>query len=367
LKDDTKRMDQNAAPERILIIRLSSLGDILHTLPAFQDLRSSFPRARVDWIVEKRMGYLLAAFKGIDEVIEIDTLALRKKPWESAHLNSIRKSVSRLRSARYDLSIDFQGLLKTACLGLFSGAKLRIGFGNRLVREKPAHWMYHRVLPSGAPRVHITEMNRQLASLAGAQRSPDSIEFNESPADRENIVERMKSQKAGSYVVINPGGGWPTKRWPARRYGMLAQRIIRDMGLAVAVTTGPGEGDLFREIRAECPDPRLLHFNVDFLKLIPLFRSALAVIGGDTGPFHLACAMKVPVVGIFGATDPERNGPWSPVDGSVTRVLPCSFCHRRKCPTQIECLDIPAEDVLTALEQRLKKAFPSGTDGSANN
>ncbi len=343
------------APDRILVIRLSSLGDILHTLPAFQDLRQSFPRARLDWLIERRMSFLLAAIPGIDGIRVVDTAKLRRNPWDLSAWHEFTTLLRDLRSARYDLCIDFQGLMKTALFSFVSGAGLRIGFGSDLVREKPAHWLYHRKMSGRGGKEHITVKNRLLAHQAGAKPSAEPPTILSHAEDQEFIESRLKAYKIERFIIINPGAGWPTKRWPPDRYGKLASCILQQLSIPVIVTTGPGETALFEEMFRQCPDSGLFHFPVDFLKLIPLYRKATAVISGDTGPFHLACAMKVPTVGIFGSTAPERHGPWSSVDEAVCRVLPCSFCHGRKCPTHIECLDIPVDTVFAALVRRLER------------
>ena len=156
-------------PERILIIRLSSLGDILHALPAFGSLRRSFPEARIDWLIEKRNSFLLSAVRGIDEVITLDTSPLRNSPWNPASWKPGCVLVRLLRARQYDICIDFQGLLKTGFISLLSGARTRIGFPRELVRERPAHWFYQRTPgPPPEPR-HVVALNRLLAQAAGAQ------------------------------------------------------------------------------------------------------------------------------------------------------------------------------------------------------
>jgi ADP-heptose:LPS heptosyltransferase len=166
----------------------------------------------------------------------------------------------------------------------------------------------------------------------------------------------LRAERLNQYVIINPGGGWPTKRWAPAKYGELASRIQKDLDLSVIVTTGPGEEILYQEIESHCPAVPLRHFPVSFLQLVPLLQQARLLIGGDTGPLHLACALKIPVVGIYGPTSPTRNGPWSDMDESVIRVLPCSFCYGRKCPTQNECMEVEVEEVYAAVARRLRCA-----------
>lgn len=343
------------APERILIIRLSSLGDILHALPAFSSLRCAFPDARIDWLVEKRNSFLLSTVLGIDEVIALDTSPLRKTPWQLASWKPAWKPVCLLRARQYDLCIDFQGLLKTGLLSVLSGARIRVGFPKELVRERPAHWFYQRAPNSPAAPMHIVALNQLLAQSVGARSVPTRVHFEIGAGDDASIQSLLEAERITDFGVINPGGGWSTKRWEPSRYGRLAARMQAELGLPVVVTTGPGEEELFIEMARHCGPTAVRHFPLPFLQLIPLLRRARLLIGGDTGPFHLACALATPVVGIFGPTAPVRNGPWREGEESVFRQLPCSFCNGRTCPTQNECMDITVEEVFQAVVKRLAR------------
>jgi lipopolysaccharide heptosyltransferase I len=338
-------------PAKILIIRLSSLGDILHALPAFQSLRESFPAARIDWLVDRKAAFLPSSVAGVDNVFVIDTKSLRNgrlKPWREA-----AKLLGTLRGVGYDISLDFQGLLKTAVLSVLCGARERLGFDRGLVRERPSHWFYTRRLDYRGPTAHVVTLNQMLAEAAGAAKSQARVRFAPEDTIACRIKEMLRIQQLSDFVVINPGGGWITKRWSPSRYGALAARIQNELGLPVVVTIGPGEEGLYEEIALNAPGPVPRRFQVSFMELIPLLRRARLLVGGDTGPFHLACALGTPVVGILGPTAPARNGPWSASDESVFRVLPCSFCNGRTCPTNNECMDLEVEQVFDSVVRRL--------------
>jgi heptosyltransferase I len=343
-----------SASPRILIIRLSSLGDILHTLPAFADLQAAYPEARFDWLVAKKCAFLLSAVPGIQTLHVLDTNGLLQLPPSTSAWHSIIDLVRKLRAAHYDYAIDFQGLLKTAFLGAASRSTTRLGFSRELVRERPAHWLYHKTLARPQTQAHVIALNRMLAELAGARPAPSRSEFHIPEADQDSVDSLLREKHLDRFIVINPGGGWPTKRWAPERYGALAKRIRAELGLRAVVTTGPGEEMLYHTIAHNCEDAAPLHVPVTFLQLLPLLRKALLVIGGDTGPFHLACALGVPVVGIFGPTSPVRNGPWREGDESVMHLLPCSACHARACSAGNECMDIQVEEVFAAVVRRLK-------------
>ena len=345
---------------RILILRLSSIGDILHTLPAFQSLRRTYPDARIDWLVERKTKLILSAVPGITEIHVLDTASLRRKPTDSGLWGATYRTIRTLRSVRYDLVLDFQGLLKTGLLSLLSGSRMRFGFSARLVRERPAHWFYTHTLPPPKLQQHVTVLNQMLAQAAGAEPHLERVNLTASPEDEVAVRRMLETKRLSDFVILNPGGGWYTKKWAPARYGRLASRIQEELGISVVVTTGPGEEDLYQQIARHCvaaPVPG--HFPLPFLQLIPLLRRARLFVGGDTGPFHLACALEIPAVGIFGPTAPVRNGPWSALDESVVRMLPCSFCGGRECPTRNECMDIPEDEVFQAVVRRLNKAASS--------
>ncbi len=342
-------------PLKILVIRLSSLGDILHTLPAVAGLRTAFPNAQIDWLVGESTAFLFSAVRGIDAVRIFDRTAVFPGLSRQNSRYPLRALIRRLRAKRYDYSIDFQGLLKTAFLGFMSGAATRIGFPKSLVREPPAHWFYHRTPVKPEKTVHVMELNRLLAGCIGPEIAPGELDFVTDEKDVRYVDSLIEKQGLHNFVVINPGGGWPSKIWKPEYFGRLADRIQGELNLQVVVTTGPGEESLYESLAAHCSGKRPVHLQIPFLQLIPLLRKARLMIGGDTGPLHLAGALNTAVVGIYGPTCPVRNGPWRENDEVVVHALPCSSCYKRICPADNACMDITADEVFAAVIQRLEK------------
>jgi lipopolysaccharide heptosyltransferase I len=344
---------------RILMIRLSSLGDILHALPALRSLRAGHPGARIDWLVESRMAFLVRAFPDVDGIVEIDTRALRRPRSWPGSWRALIGTLARLRSGRYDLAIDFQGLIKTAFLAVASGARRRIGFSSGLARERPASWFYHERLHPPGEELHVVRLNLELARVAGGVAVEIGSRLEIPVGDREPVLARIRREQLSGCVIINPGGGWSTKRWAPRRFAALADRIARELGVPVVVTTAPGESHLYREIvRASAASPPR-QVELGFLELVPLLETARLFVGGDTGPLHLAAVVGTPVVGIFGPTSPVRNGPLGPEDEALAHRLPCSFCYGRSCPTRNECMDIEVDEVFEAVVKRLRGRAPA--------
>jgi heptosyltransferase-1 len=344
-------------PLKILVIRLSSLGDILHTLPAYNGLRAAFPEARIDWLAGKSAAFLLSAVRGIDNVHIFDKNALFRSPFSRSDRNPVWNLIRGLRSEKYDFCIDFQGLLKTAFLGFMSGANTRIGFPKNLVREPPAHWFYNRMPAKPEKTLHVTELNRLLAGCIGREIVETELDFITDEKAARYVQILLEKEGLDEYVVLNPGGGWPSKTWKPEYYGQLADRIRRELELQVVVTTGPGEESLYRTLAAHCGGKPPIHFQISFLQLIPLLQGARLLVGGDTGPFHLACALHTPVVGIYGPTCPVRNGPWGKDNAVVVHTLPCSLCYKRTCPEENACMDIEVDEVFEAVTRRLEKTI----------
>lgn len=343
-------------PRKILVIRLSSLGDILHTLPAFQDLKHSFPDSHIDWLVSRSCAFLLSAVPGIHRIHVFDKTTLLASESQDRNSLSLPALIRSLRRERYDICIDFQGLLKTAVIGFMSGASIRIGFPKDHVRERPSHWFYNRSPAIPEEPEHVLSLNRRLAACAGARAHTFAFNPVLPDRDRDLVVSLLKKDGLDEPVVINPGGGWKSKVWDPARYGKLAERIRRELGLGVVVTTGPGEEALYRQLAAHSGQPAPIHLQISFLQMMPLLERAQLLVGGDTGPLHLACALKTPVVGIFGPTSAVRNGPWNSASEVVSNGIDCIGCYKRNCPANNDCMDIPVDDVFAAVTRILEKA-----------
>ena len=284
--------------QRFLIVRLSSLGDLVHTIPAVAALRSSFPAATIDWVVDQRWSPLVEMVTVINETIPL-----------GRSIPDVLSCIRRLRSARYTCALDLQGRYRSAVLSWLSGAPRRIGRDRQATREPGATLFYtDRVMPTGR---HIVDMTVDLAAAAGAQpqsepRFPLRVPESELRGIRETLLREGIS---GEYVVISPGGGWKSKCWSPERFGALSAALLHRDNLRSVVNIAPGEEYLAREVvsAAGSANPPVVSLSIP--ALAALLARARLVVAGDTGPLHLAAALGTRVVGLFGATDPERNGP----------------------------------------------------------
>ena len=264
-----------AEVKRILVVKLSSMGDIIHALPAAAALKRSFPSSRLSWLVKQKWLALLDGNPYVDEVVPLD----RKTIFPLLALRRI------LRAKRFDLAVDFQGLVQSAFLARASGAKTVWGFDTNGVREQPAAWFDPR--RAAAPSAHVVEKCLDLAEAAGARRH---IEFPIPVGRPEGVLPD------GPFVLASPLAGWAAKQWPIEFYGQLAGRLK----LPLVLNGPPGMPSV---------DGTVSHIS-GIPGLIDATRRATAVIGVDSGPLHLAAALGKPGVGIFGPTDPVRNGPY---------------------------------------------------------
>jgi lipopolysaccharide heptosyltransferase I len=332
--------------QRILLLRLGSLGDIVHALPAAAALRDAFPNARLDWAVDPKWSRLLAGNPDLTSVI----LADRKSA------AAILKTVKQLRSANYTCAIDFQGLYKSAFLALASACPRRIGFERTYAREGFASWLYtERFNPRGA---HKVEHNLTLAQAAGAQKSIPRFPITIFEADELRVTNELAKRNLTDFFVLNPGGGWRSKCWPAERYGELHSRIFAKFGLRGVVSYGPSEENLAQAVIAAAGNSTPAAIPLELGPLMALLRRAKFVVSADTGPLHLAAALGAPVVGLFGPTDPARNGPFitNPAQKSVIVRNPrlSETTYQRGASYSPAMLAISVDEVVAAAEQILE-------------
>lgn len=338
----------------ILVVRLGAIGDIVHTLPALAAIRREVPEARVSWAVERRAAEILRDNPLIDDLIELDTHAIRGLPTEEK-LRGVRRQLKALKSRKFDVAIDFQGLLKSAVVARASGAKKRFGFSRKALRE-PASRIFLTETVRTEPGVHVIAKNLALAGGAlGFDPSTSPLAFpisidGAASAEADAVANAVN----GDYVVLNPGGGWATKLWPAEDYGRLADLIWKRLGLGAVVTVGPGEEKLAEKVCAGRGGGHAILARPSLKGFFEIARRSRLYVGGDTGPTHLAVAAGTPIVGLFGPTEWWRNGSPDPRDICVERTdIGCRVeCHRRTCSNWI-CMQISPETVFRAVEKRL--------------
>jgi lipopolysaccharide heptosyltransferase I len=327
---------------RLLVVRLGSLGDLVHTLPAVAALRRAHPSLEIDWLVDAVHREFLALVPVVTSVV---ALADRTA---GAWLQVRRM----LRARRYDVAADFQGLIKSAALARFSGAREVIGFDRESLREGAAAYFYTRTVDvRGAG--HVVFKNLRLAASLGAADGP--LEF--PLADVASpVADEVRARVDGPYALLNPGAAWPNKRWPPDRFGLMAAHLAARHGLRSVVLWGPGESELAAAVARAASGAAFAAPETSLPDLVALSRHARLIVSGDTGPLHIAAAAGVPVVSVFGPTDPLRNGPWDEADVSISRYDRCACHYERRCRRGDEwCLaGISVDEVRAAVDERLR-------------
>ena len=318
---------------RFLIVRLGSLGDVVHAIPAVAALIDRYPKARVDWIVDPRYGDLVKRIDRIGNVIPFDSRA----GWRL-----LIATARRLRGERYDAALDLQGLLKSAVLARMAGARRTIGFNRAHLREPLANLFYTETHDPGDV-VHV--IDKGLALMR-------SLDVHETRA--RFPLDVPAPSEPGGYVLINPSAAWPNKRWPPERFGALAAAIRARHNLTSMVLWGPGEEALAEAVAAASNGAAQTAPPTTIVDILALARGARLMISGDTGPMHIAGAVGTPIVALFGPTMYERNGPWSPSDISISRFEHCACHYERRCRRTRPCIeDIAVDEVLAAVDRRV--------------
>jgi heptosyltransferase-1 len=346
---------------RFLVLRLGSLGDIVHTFPAVAALRETFPTAEIVWLTHPRWNFL----------VESSRLASAVRNIEPRSLPSLREAIHGVRQTSWDASIDYQGLWKSAALPFFGGVKRRIGFSSHTIREFGVPLLYTDRVK--ATTIHIADQNGELSLRAGAHHLAAPV-FLRVPSDDEVAVRsQLQASRIDRYIVLSPGGGWRSKCWPPGRFGALCREIRNSLDLRCIVNYGPGEDDLAAAVRAASGEADPLLYNGELGQLMALLRGATCIVGGDTGPLHLAIALGTPAVALFGPTDPARNGPYHAVpcatdaaegehptshagDDIVLRAANSVTTHARNDETDSSMLAIDVASAFDAVRRRIGAA-----------
>lgn len=338
---------------RVLIVRLSSVGDVIHGLPVLCALRDRFPEAFLAWVVEDRAANLLEGHRALDELIVVPRGWLKSPP-------AVWRLWQRLRRLRLDVSIDLQGLTKSAVAAWLSGARRRIGFDGDKGRELSRLLNNERVTSTAA---HIIDCNLDLLRPLGIGENPgrgrSAVHFDvpQRPADRiaaEATVAALVP--AGGYAIVNPGAGWPSKLWPTDRYAAVTRHLGRVHGLpSLVVWGGSKEQDWARQIVAGSGGHAVLAPPTSLRELAELERMARLFVGSDTGPLHLAVAVGTPCVGLYGPMPATRNGPYGPQHIALQKAqFQGTSRQRRQAPASL-MLAIDVEAVCQACDTLLAR------------
>jgi heptosyltransferase-1/heptosyltransferase-2 len=341
--------------KNILIIKMSALGDIIHSLPTLHALRTLYPDARISWLVEPQFSDLLPGAPYIDEKIVFYKNTLKKQVFfeKLRHLRSLRKT---LKNHNFDLVIDLQGLAKSALISLLSGCKNRIGY----CEMREGSFLVSRAVSGLHAKGHVVERYLDVARHLGASVEKGVFPLPSFPESTR--VNRLLSDAFmdGSYAVFFPGAGWESKEWAPERYAELAKKLIND-GIHVVLCGGPADETKGEKIRKLVNSDKLLDIvgKTDMTDIFSLAKRALFCVGGDTGPLHIAAAVSTPTVSLFGPSSWERAHPYGDLDTVINTTASCSPCFKRKCPKTFICMDkITVNGVYEACRKHFQSSSP---------
>ncbi len=333
---------------RILLIKLSSLGDVIHTLPTLEAVRSLYPRGHITWLVEDTNAPVLAGHPALDEVWPVPRPRLGNGRFLE-HVSALIQAARRLREEPFDLVIDLQGLLKSAIWVALARGAQKVGYNH--TREFSYLALTERLTPFD-PEAHAVWRYLNVARHLGAPATPPRFRLGLNLS--EDLSRLLPTETGQPLAVLHPGARWPTKLWPTAHWARLADWIARKKGFQVIITGSPGDQDLAAEIVAQAGATLInLAGRTSLAELAALLKQARLAVTTDTGPMHLAAALGTPVVALFGPTAPWRTGPMGLGHEVVRLALPCSPCFRRQCPEPRCLTELPVSSAQEAVEKIL--------------
>ena len=331
---------------RIVIVKPSSLGDIVHALPTAAALRRRFPKAHMAWVVKREWAEVLEGNPDLNEILPVD-LTTRRGWWEAIHA---------IRAGKFNLAVDLQGLFRSALLGWLSGAPAHIGFAEA---REGSTWLYRYLVQSGNLSLHAVDRYLLIAQSLAAPMEPLSPASFPLPADPDTTarVVALVGNGDGALVAVNPSARWATKQWPPESFAVVADEL-HARGVRVALIGAPGDEPIGEQVlRHMRTAPINLIGQTTLKELIALLRMTRVMVTNDSGPMHLAAAVGTPVVALFGPTDPAKTGPYGVGHVVLRSAVPCSPCFSRDCvnPVTMECLTaIRPEQVIESVTIALK-------------
>ena len=347
----------NQRSPHILIVKLSAIGDVVHTLPALNALRHHFPKAHITWLVEAAAADLLKDHPALDRVI-----ISRRKQWASElktgrwreHVNQIRQFLTDLRDTRYDMIFDFQAALKGAMLIALAHGRRKIGFGSGMHHQEHSYLVLNEKIPMVSMEIHALQRELMLLEAVGIPTDDVVYRLPINPAARQRATRLLgmaNRNPAHPVIAINPMAKWKTKLWPEERFAQLADQLIERMQATIYFTGGREDrsaiGRIMQMMQHEAVN---LAGQTSLIDLAAVYEQVTCIITTDTGPMHIAAAVGQPVVALFGPTAEWRTGPYGAQHRIATATTACRPCFKRICPT-LHCMGgISVEQVVRHLQ-----------------
>jgi heptosyltransferase-1 len=345
-------------PENILIVKLSAIGDVIHTLPALNAIKRHYPNARITWLVEEAAADLIEGHPALDRV-----LVSKRKRWlrglsgpsRVEHIKAAGAFLKDLRDTRYDLVLDFQASLKGGILIALTRSSRKIGFGKGLEHQEHSYLFLNEKVPAVDMEIHALTRGLLMLESIGIPAGPIEYRLPVSEHERQAIAALLKVEggdRSGKIVAINPVAQWKTKLWQNAKFAKLADYLAERYGVTVVFSGGLADRPIVEDIRLRMKArPLNLAGRTTLKELAALYEQAVCLISTDTGPMHLGAAVGTPVVALFGPTAPWRTGPFGDGHRVIRAAVDCAPCFKRTCDTA-QCMQkITVAQVIDGIEQ----------------
>ena len=352
-----KRQDAIKEPiDRILIVKMSSIGDVVHSLPFLEVIKHNFPYAKIDWVVEEAALEILRDHPALNHII-----VSRRKTWQKNlkkgfHVFSVtreaRKLYKEIRSVKYDIVIDLQGLFRSGLLVGLSRSEKKIGLSG----AREGSGLFFTPVPVNYEQ-HAVDRYLQIAESMGCDLSlQQGGRIPVSDRDRERVKKLLEYPCSGidrPIVAINPVARWDTKMWDPTRMGLLAEKLQKELSCRIVFTGSQGDKALIESVLQNIEEkPLNLAGKTTLKELACLYSQCRLMITADTGPMHIAAAMGCRVMAIFGPTDPIRTGPYGKGHVVVQSGADCAPCLKRNCDA-MKCMDMISVDQCFQMDENM--------------
>ncbi|GLI32637.1 lipopolysaccharide heptosyltransferase I [Desulforhabdus amnigena] len=338
---ETRSLHLDVSPAKILIVKPSALGDIVHSLPFLNAVRERFPKAEIHWVVARGLHGILEDHPMIHRLWIIDKDQWKRLSRIGETFSQLRHLFSAIRRERFDMVVDLQGLFRSGIISYATGAKRRIGF--KEAREGSPLFYTHRIC--GGRDIHAVERYMKIAAFLGCNTARLRFPLPPFPT-RIPLMDSLPED----YIVLAPSAGTRVKRWPPERFGELAARLP----FTSVIVAGKADVPLAERVLAASAGKAIsLAGKTSMKELLAVIQKAKFVVSNDTGPMHIAAALEVPVFAIFGPTNPLRTGPYGAIHTIIREDLSCSPCYRRKECADVQCMkNLTLERVLGIIDER---------------
>lgn len=344
--------------QRVAIVKLSSIGDVVHALPVSAALKRTYPHLHLAWIVEERCAEMVTGNPYLSEVITIPGKAWRHSAWHPRTWHEVRRVLGMLRAPRFQLTIDLQGLLESAVVAWLTGAPLRVGYH----WQREGAWLFNRVVPKSPASVHAVQEYLDVARFLGAETEP--VEFPlyippEADLRVHQLLEEHGVSPPEGFISINPSAGRNYKRWRTDRWAEVITQIHQEHRLPVVLVGGKADIPLAQQIRSATDAPFVdLVGKTSLKELAAVLRRSLVHLCADTGSAHISVALGKPVIGLYGPTDPVRTSPYGQEHRLLTHKHECLICRARPRQKHSDCMDkITVAEVMQMLERTLSEVL----------